>query len=161
MKAKRKSIKQKQIKKEIHNALKKTIWEEIEKYNKEKGVGNKSEGIFPVNTSPANPKQKMKSRAPQTERRLSNLLEKIRSKSCIRGSAKPSSKKMKNLQVKYEHFEPISKTNKLVWQKDGGRLRFSTVYTEDTILFKDIRVKVEKKKRNNSFKNNISIEIMY
>ena len=44
----------------MHNALKKTIEEEIEKYNKEKGVGNKSEGIFPVNTSPANPKQKMK-----------------------------------------------------------------------------------------------------
>ena len=52
-------------------------------------------------------------------------------------------------------------TNKLVWQKDGGRLRFSIVYTEDTILFKDIRAKVEKKKRNNSFNNNISIEIMY
>ena len=68
---------------------------------------------------------------------------------------------MKNLQVKYERFEPISTTNKLVWQKDGGRLRFSIVYTEDTILFKDIRAKVEKKKRNNSFNNNISIEIMY
>ena len=68
---------------------------------------------------------------------------------------------MKNLQVKYERFEPISTTNKLVWQKDGGCLRFSIVYTEGTILFKDIRAKVEKKKRNNSFNNNISIEIMY
>ena len=68
---------------------------------------------------------------------------------------------MKNLQVKYERFEPISTTNKLVWQKDGGPLRFSIVYTEGTILFKDIRAKVEKKKRNNSFNSNISIEIMY
>ena len=85
--------------------MKKTIREEIEKYNKEKGEGSKSEGILPVNTSPATPKEKKKSKAPQTERRLSNLLEKIRSKSCIRGSAK-SSKKMKKLQVKYKRFDP-------------------------------------------------------
>ena len=94
----------------MDNVLKKTIREEIEKYNKEKGEGSKSEGILPVNASPATPKEKKKSKAPQTERRLSNLLEKIRSKSCIRGSAKSSSKKMKKLQVKYERFDPISKT---------------------------------------------------
>ena len=98
----------------MDNVLKKTIQEEIEKYNKEKGESSKSEGILPENTSPANPKEKMKSKAPQTERRLSNLLEKIKSKSCIRGSAESSSKKMKKLHVKYECFNPISKTYKLV-----------------------------------------------
>ena len=128
----------------MDNVLKKTIREEIEKYNKEKREDGKSEGIFPENTSPANPKEKMKSKAPQTERRLSNLLEKIRSKSCIRDSAKSSSKKMKKLQVKCERFDPISKTYKLVRQKDGGGPRFIDVYTEDTILFKDIRAKVER-----------------
>ena len=44
---------------------KKTIREEIEKYNKEKGKGNKSEDILPVNTSPTNPKEKIKSKAPR------------------------------------------------------------------------------------------------
>ena len=58
----------------MDNVLKKTIREEIEKYNKEKGEGSKSEGILPVNTSTANPEEKMKSKAPQTGRRLSNLL---------------------------------------------------------------------------------------
>ena len=115
--------------------MKKTIREEIEKYNKEKGEGSKSESILPVNASPATPKGKKKSKARQTERRLSNLLEKIRSKNCIRGSAKSSSKKMKRLQAKYERFDPISKTYKLVRQKDGGGPRFIDVYAEDTILF--------------------------
>ena len=124
--------------------MKETIWEEIEKYNKEKGEASKSEGILPLNTRPATPKEKKKSKAPQTKRRLLNLLEKIRSKSCIRSSAKSSSKKMKKLQVKYERFDPISKTYKLVRQKDGGGPRFIDVYAEDTILFKDIRAKVEK-----------------
>ena len=86
----------------MDNVLKKTIRKEIENYNKEKGEDSKSEGILPENTSPANPKEKMKSKAPQTERTLSNFLEKIRNKSCIRGSAKSSSKKMKKVQLKYE-----------------------------------------------------------
>ena len=98
----------------MDNVLKRTIREEIKKYNKEKGEGSKSEGILPKNASPANPKQKIKSKAPQTERRLSNLLEKFRSKSCNRGSTKSLSKKMKKLQVKYESFDSISKTYKLV-----------------------------------------------
>ena len=51
---------------------------------------------------------------------------------------------MKKLQVKYELFNPISKTSKLVRQKDGGGPRFIDVYTEDTILFEDIRAKVER-----------------
>ena len=51
---------------------------------------------------------------------------------------------MKKLQVKYERFDPISKTSKLVRQKDGGGPGFIDVYTEDTILFEDIRTKVEK-----------------
>ena len=42
----------------MDNVLKKTIREEIEKYNKEKGKGSKSEGILPVNTSPVTPKVK-------------------------------------------------------------------------------------------------------
>ena len=128
----------------MDNVLKKAIREEIEKYNKEKGEGSESEGILPVNASPATLKGKKKSKALQTERRLSNLLEKIRSKSCIKGGAKSSSKKMKRLQVKYERFDPISKTYKLVRQKDGGGPRFIDVYAEDTILFKDIRAKIEK-----------------
>ena len=66
----------------------------------------------------------MKFKAPQTERSLSNLLEKIRSKSCIRGSARSSVKKMKKLQVKYECFDLISKTSKLVRQKDEAGPRF-------------------------------------
>ena len=104
----------------MDNLLKKAIWEEIEKYNKGKGEDSKSEGILPVNTSPTNPKENMKSKAPRTERRYSKPLEKIRSKSCIKGSAKSSTKKMKKLQVKYERFDPISKTYNLVRQKDGG-----------------------------------------
>ena len=62
----------------MDNVLKKTIREEIEKYNKEKGEGSKSEGILPVNASPRTPKEKKKSKAPQTEKRLSKLLENIR-----------------------------------------------------------------------------------
>ena len=176
----------------MDNVLKKSpIREDIEKYNKEKKAGSKSEGILPVNRI-------CKSKAPQTERRLS----KIRSKSCIRDSVKSSIKKMRKLRVKYERFDPISKTYKLVREKDGGDPRFIDLYTEDTILFKCIRVKVKKlsfdnencnyfveklhecftainditgqqvgeneclwdkskRKRNNSFKNNISTEIMY
>ena len=34
---------------------------------------------------------------------------------------------MKKLQVKYERFDPISKTYKLVRQKDGGGPRFIDV----------------------------------
>ena len=51
---------------------------------------------------------------------------------------------MKNLEVIYERFDHILKTYKLVWQKDGGDSRFTDLYNEDTILFKDIRAKVEK-----------------
>ena len=51
---------------------------------------------------------------------------------------------MKKLQVKYERFDPVSNTYKLVRQKDGGGPRFTDVFTEATILFKDIRAKVEK-----------------
>ena len=51
------------------NVLKKTIREEIEMYNKEKVEGRKSEDILPINTSPTNPKEKMKSKGPQTDRK--------------------------------------------------------------------------------------------
>ena len=118
----------------MDNLLKKSIQEGVEKHNKEKGEGSKSEGILPINTSPTKLKEKIKSKAPQTERRLSNVLEKIRSKSCIRGSEKTSHEKMKKLQVKYERFELISKAYKFVQQKDRG----------DTIVFKDIHTKAEK-----------------
>ena len=37
-------------------------------FSKEKGEGSKSEDILLVNISPANPKQKVKPKAPQTER---------------------------------------------------------------------------------------------
>ena len=94
---------------ELDNVSKKTIREEIEKYNKEKGKGSKPEDILPVNTSPTSPKEKIKSKAPETERSLANLLEKIRSKSSIRGNAKSSVKKMKKLQVTYERFDLMSK----------------------------------------------------
>ena len=47
---------------------------------------------------------------------------------------------MKKLQVKYEHFDPI-----LVGWKDGGGPRLIDVYTEDTVLFKDICAKAEKR----------------
>ena len=56
-------------------------------FSKEKGEGSKSEDILLVNISPANPKQKVKPKAPQTERTWSDFLDKFRSKSCIRGSA--------------------------------------------------------------------------
>ena len=46
--------------------------------------------------------------------------------------------------MKYERFDLISKTYKLLRQIDGGSLRFIDLYTEDTILFKDICAKVEK-----------------
>ena len=52
---------------------------------------------------------------------------------------------MKKLQVKYERFDSISKTYKLVWQKDGGGPRFIDVYAEETILFKVICAKIEKR----------------
>ena len=77
--------------------------------------------------------------------KLSSLLEKIRSKSCIRGSAESSVKKMKKLQVKYERFELMSKTYKLVRQKDGEASRFTDFCTENIFLFKDICTKVEKR----------------
>ena len=53
---KQKESKGKADRKEMDNVLKKTIREEIEKYNKEKGEGSKSEGILPVNASSATPK---------------------------------------------------------------------------------------------------------
>ena len=62
MKAKGKE--RKPERKEMDDASKKTIGEEIEKYNKEKGEGSKSEDILPVNTSPTNSKEKIKSKAP-------------------------------------------------------------------------------------------------
>ena len=71
-------------------------------------------------------------------------MEKIRSKGCIRGSAESSVKKMKKLRVKYERFDLIFKTYKFVRQKDGVVSRFIDLYTEDAILFKDIRAKVKK-----------------
>ena len=46
----------------MDNVLKETIRKEIEKYNKGKGEGSESESIPPVDTSPANPKEKMKSK---------------------------------------------------------------------------------------------------
>ena len=52
----------------MDNVSKKTIREEIEIFSKEKGEGSKSEDILLVNISPANPKQKVKPKAPQTER---------------------------------------------------------------------------------------------
>ena len=52
----------------MDNVLKKTIREEIEKYGRGKQKGSKSKEILPVNTSPANLKKKIKSKAPQTER---------------------------------------------------------------------------------------------
>ena len=77
-------------------------------------------------------------------------MEKIRSKSCIRGSVKSSIKKMKKLQVKYERFDLISKTYKLVRQKDEGGPRFIDLYTEGTVLFKDICAKIENENCNYS-----------
>ena len=76
--------------------------------------------------------------------KLSSLLEKIRSKSCIRGSAESSVKKMNKLQVKYVRLDLMSKTYKLVQQEDGEASRFIDFYTENTILFKDICTNVEK-----------------
>ena len=76
--------------------------------------------------------------------KLFSLSEKIRSKSCIRGSAESSVKEMNKLQVKYVRFDLISKTYKLVQQEDGEASRFVDFYTENTILFKDICTKVEK-----------------
>ena len=55
---------------------------------------------------------------------------------------------MKKLPVKYERFDLISKTYKLVRQKDGGGPRFIDLYTEDTILFKNILAKVENENCN-------------
>ena len=103
----------------MNNVSKKTIREEIEKYNKEKGEDSKSGDILPANTSPTNPKEKIKPKA-QTETSLSYLSEKSRGKSSIRGSAESSVKKMKKLEVKYERFDLIFKTWKLVRQKDKG-----------------------------------------
>ena len=57
-------------------------------------------------------------------------------------------KKMNKLQVKYERFDVISKTYKLVWQKDGGDTKFIDVYSEGTTLFKDICAKVENQNCN-------------
>ena len=51
----------------MDNFPKKRIGEEIEKYHNEKGEGSGSEDILPVNASPTNPKEKINSKAPQTE----------------------------------------------------------------------------------------------
>lgn len=51
---------------------------------------------------------------------------------------------MKKLQVKYEPFDPISRTWKLVEQKEGGDLKSIHACTEDTILSKDIHAKLVK-----------------
>ena len=67
----------------MDNILKKTIREKIEKCNKQKGEDSTPEEILSINTSPANPKEQIKSKDTQAERRLSNLLEKVRSKSFI------------------------------------------------------------------------------
>ena len=57
----------------MDSVSKKTIREEIEKYNNKKGKSSKSDDILPVNR-PTNPKEKIKSKAPYAERSLSNLL---------------------------------------------------------------------------------------
>ena len=58
----------------MDDVSKKTIGQEIEKNDKEKGEGSGPEDILLVNTSPANPKKKINSKAPQTEWTLPNLL---------------------------------------------------------------------------------------
>ena len=52
---------------------------------------------------------------------------------------------MNKLQVKYVRFDLMSKTYKLVQQEDGEASRIIDFYTENTILFKDICTKVEKR----------------
>ena len=72
------------------------IWEEIEKYDKEKGEDSKSEAILPVNTSPTNPKEKIKSKAPQTERRLSNVWKRLDVRVVSETVGKPLLKRWRN-----------------------------------------------------------------
>ena len=52
---------------------------------------------------------------------------------------------MNKLQVKYVRFDLMSKTYKLVRQKDGEASRFTDFCTENIFLFKDICTKVEKR----------------
>ena len=50
---------------------------------------------------------------------------------------------MKKLPVKYQSFHSISKTCKVVKQRDGGDPGFIDLYTKDIILYKDIHAKLE------------------
>ena len=125
----------------MDNILKKTIREEIEKYEQQKKPTEKP--------SPQKKPPQKKPHQKKTEKRLSNLLEKINnnnSSASGSGGATTSSKlrKTKKLQFKYERFDPISKLFKLLRQKDGGGPRFIDVLFEETILFKEIFSKVEK-----------------
>ena len=66
--------------------------------------------------------QNVKSNKPICENRLSNLLNKIRSKSAQKV---PCMKKTKKLQLKYERYDPLISEFKIVGQKQGGGSRFN------------------------------------
>ena len=94
----------------MDNVLKKTIRQEIENYNREKV---NSGGETPSISNPSG-NSREKTKAPQTERRLTSLLNKIRSKNSDNNKGKAIVKKPKKLQVKYERFDPSSNSYKLV-----------------------------------------------
>ena len=75
-----------------------------------------------------------------SEKRLSHLLEKIRSKSS--NSSSSSSKKFKKLQVKYERYDDASDSYKIVKQKEGGGPRFVDLEVMAPVSFKEIKRKI-------------------
>ena len=123
----------------MDNVLKKTIQAEIQNYMKSnngseacKSSGTKSEDSGSTRISKKEPK---------TQRRLGNLLNKIRSKSVE--SSKYTKRKIKKLQLRYQRYDPCAKDFKTVTPKDQGGLKFVDIECSKVVTFGEIRDKAQ------------------
>ena len=114
----------------MDNILKKTIREVIKNYDRNKNEDNPIPNVSKTNKT---------TKVHQTERRLGNLISKIRSKSIGSNSSTSTSKKTKKLQVKYERYDPVQAIYKIVKQSDGGGPRFLDVECLQPVSFEEIR----------------------
>ena len=87
---------------------------------------------------------------------MTNLLGKIRGRVA---SDTITAKKIKKVQVKYERYDPVKKSYKVVKLKDGGGPRFIDVNMSCPITFEEIREKGQRLYFDNDNSNNFFEEL--